>query len=1053
MQPQVGDFVRVRDRRWLVEATNDIGQGLQTVTLAGIEDDALGEQADVVWDAELDSEILSQDDWPSLLSKVPEDPGTFSAYLRTITWNTASAADQRLLQAPFRAGIRLDAYQLLPLRKALQLPRVNLLIADDVGLGKTVEAGLVLREMLLRRRVDFTLVASPAGMVRQWQDELEAKFGLAFTIVDRDFLSDLRREHGFGINPWETGSRFIISHDLLSDETYMVGLRDLLGDFRPKAMLILDEAHHVAPSHGARYAVDSQRTRAVRAMASRFEHRLFLTATPHNGHSNSFSALLEMLDPQRFTRGVPVKPRELDAVMVRRLKSDLRAFGETFPQRVIQEITIRDLPADAPELALARMLDMYGDALRSKAAQEGRQRLVQTRMVFSGLQKRLLSSIEAFARTLTAHRNSLLKPGKARHLDLTDFLRPPGSDDEDAIEADDAELTRMATDAALEGLADRSILLRQVDAMLALAEANRMRPDARVAWLVRWVRTNMLAGGTWNDRRLIIFTEWEATRLWLERRLHEALHDVDTDHRIQHLTGATSLDEREALKRAFNADPATEPMRILICTDAAREGINLQGRCFDLVHFDLPWNPARIEQRNGRIDRKLQPAPQVFCRYFRYAQRPGDIVLEALIRKTELISTQLGSAGQVLAVRIADDLDRTGIITADAVTQAQAIDDTTDTEAAAVAREEMDDETERRRTREARNIDELRRLLEDSRRRVGVETTELQRIARVSFTRLGTKLTAQPAPELERTELFTLDPQDPAFATGTWAEALDDLRVRRRKRNEPLRDYRATAPLRRLSFAPAILPNGADAPDVVQLHLEHRLIRRLLARFTSQGFQGRLSRCCVVAGPGAQPRVVVLGRLALYGPGAARLHEEILPVTAIWQEATHGRSNAPLRPLGIRGEDTTLAQLEAALSDPRRVNETTRARLALAAPDDAKSLVSELQQRADARRIEVEKDLTARGEAEARSLRQLLEDQRGRIAKQAAEPENAQPSLPGIIDNERAQYRADRRHWAVRLTALDAEIQTEPDRIRDAYRVRAARLEPVGLVYLWPATN
>jgi hypothetical protein len=85
MQPQVGDFVRVRDRRWLVEATNDVGQGLQTVTLAGIEDDALGEQAEVVWDAELDSEILSQDDWPSLLGKVPEDPGTFSAYLRTIT--------------------------------------------------------------------------------------------------------------------------------------------------------------------------------------------------------------------------------------------------------------------------------------------------------------------------------------------------------------------------------------------------------------------------------------------------------------------------------------------------------------------------------------------------------------------------------------------------------------------------------------------------------------------------------------------------------------------------------------------------------------------------------------------------------------------------------------------------------------------------------------------------------------------------------------------------------------------------------------------------------
>ena len=108
--------------------------------------------------------------------------------------------------------------------------------------------------------------------------------------------------------------------------------------------------------------------------------------------------------------------------------------------------------------------------------------------------------------------------------------------------------------------------------------------------------------------------------------------------------------------------------------------------------------------------------------------------------------------------------------------------------------------------------------------------------------------------------------------------------------------------LRRVSFQPAILENGADAPDVIQLHLEHRLIRRLLAKFTSQGFQGALSRCCVVASPGAQVRVLLLGRLALYGPGAARLHEEIIPVTAIWQEAAHGRDMAPLRPLGSRGE-------------------------------------------------------------------------------------------------------------------------------------------------------
>ena len=152
----------------------------------------------------------------------------------------------------------------------------------------------------------------------------------------------------------------------------------------------------------------------------------------------------------------------------------------------------------------------------------------------------------------------------------------------------------------------------------------------------------------------------------VEKRLAEGLDELQPDDRIASFTGSTPSDRREELKRQFNSDPAKDPLRILICTDAAREGINLQMRCYDLIHIDLPWNPARLEQRNGRIYRKLQPAPKVFCRYFRYAQRPGDIVLEALVRKTELIASQLGSAGQVLAARISDDLDSNGIIAAQA---------------------------------------------------------------------------------------------------------------------------------------------------------------------------------------------------------------------------------------------------------------------------------------------------------------------------------------------------------------------------------------------------
>src|SRR5215213_1386555 len=174
--PQRGDFVRVRTRRWLVEDERSAGDGLTALRLACVDDDAQGEVVEVLWDAELDGSILKDEGWASVAKFGTDDPSVFSAYLRALRWNTATAADRDLFQAPFRAGIHQDAYQLLPLRKALRLPRVNLLIADDVGLGKTIEAGLVMRELLLRRRIDFIVIAAPPAMTKQGQDELEAKW-------------------------------------------------------------------------------------------------------------------------------------------------------------------------------------------------------------------------------------------------------------------------------------------------------------------------------------------------------------------------------------------------------------------------------------------------------------------------------------------------------------------------------------------------------------------------------------------------------------------------------------------------------------------------------------------------------------------------------------------------------------------------------------------------------------------------------------------------------------------------------------------------------------
>ena len=215
----------------------------------------------------------------------------------------------------------------------------------------------------------------------------------------------------------------------------------------------------------------------------------------------------------------------------------------------------------------------------------------------------------------------------------------------------------------------------------------------------------------------------------------------------------------------------------------------------------------------------------------------------------------------------------------------------------------MDDETAARLGRQAKELDDLRNALERSRERVGVDSEELRGVVDTALERAGLTFAATQSGAVGNTTLFRLDPAHPTFQSAGWPEALDDLRVRRRGRSEKLKDWRATSPLRAVSFKPAITQEGADAEGVVQLHLEHRLVRRLLSRFLSQGFQSGLSRACVVLGPGAQPRVVLLGRMALYGPAAARLHEEIIPVTAAWTEA--GRGTKPLRAFGVIREEAT----------------------------------------------------------------------------------------------------------------------------------------------------
>ncbi len=231
--PATGDLVRVRSRQYLVEGVElPPSPGESTlVRLSCIEDDAQGEPLEVLWEREIDARRLCDTDWERIASRGFDEPRLFSAFLHTLRWNCVTATDPKLFQAPYRAGIEVKAYQLAPLKMALGMPRVNLFIADDVGLGKTIEAGLIIRELSMRQKVRRVVICVPPSVVRQWRDEMEDRFGLPFVIYDRDYVSQVRQERGYAVNPWTTHTRFILSHALVRDESYAAPLRDWLGEF------------------------------------------------------------------------------------------------------------------------------------------------------------------------------------------------------------------------------------------------------------------------------------------------------------------------------------------------------------------------------------------------------------------------------------------------------------------------------------------------------------------------------------------------------------------------------------------------------------------------------------------------------------------------------------------------------------------------------------------------------------------------------------------------------------------------------------------------------
>ncbi len=1073
MNVVAGQIVRVRSRQYLVEdvvAKPSLKEDT-LVCLSCLEDDALGEQLEVLWEREVDAKVIGKTSWESIANRGFDNPRLFSAYLHTLRWNCVTSTDPKLFQAPYRAGIEVKAYQLEPLRKALLMPRVGLFIADDVGLGKTIEAGLILREMLMRQKVRRVVISCPPSVVRQWQEEMESRFGLTFVIFDREFVASRRQERGYGINPWTTHTRFIISHALLRDETYAAPLRDWLGDFAGASMLILDEAHNAAPASGAKYAVDSQLTRIVRDVAPRFEHKLFLSATPHNGHSNSFAALLEILDPQRFCRGVPVRDRKLlDTVMVRRLKQDLREIGEEFPERRVIPIVIDNLPEDAPELKLSRLLQEYRNLREERLKEASKSTQNAAMLVITSLQKRLLSSIEAFARTLKVHRAAIEKQAANRCAiaieNLPLLLETPGADDERAElteeevqTEEDTQVTLATGQAASFGLSSRELEI--LESMTDVANQARYQTDPRVEKLVAWIKESLCPdlgkpNAAWLDKRVIIFTEYTDTKRYLQQKLQEAIALSDREReRIDVFHGGIGEERREAIKNAFNADPSRHPLRILIATDAAREGVNLQNNCADLFHFDVPWNPSRMEQRNGRIDRKLQRSPVVHCYYFVLAQRTEDKVLKVLVKKTETIQKELGTLSPVVQKNLSRLLS--GGIRHNQVGNITAFIEQADLPNLEIISEELE-ENRLRKEELTEQLSQLQEMLKTSRDWLGLSDEHFRNAISASLEILGatplTPVDSKEACQDSATARWTLPPLD-QHADPTWATTLDTLRPPRKKGQKPW-EWRREAAIRPVVFRD---PGSLDG-DVVHLHLEHRVVQRLLGRFLAQGFlHDELTRACVCLTDDPIPKVIALGRLSVYGQGASRLHDEVIAIAAEWSDPV-ARGRKKLQPLNEGEKDNVLALLEDSLASPRlqKVSETVKELLKQNAAQDIADLIPHLERRAKVLAQRAEKKLTERGKKEATEMKKILEQQQQRISqrkKEIEEPKAIQLSIPfaEFPAEEKRQLEADRRHWEKRLKALAEEINSEPARIEASYEVRAVRVEPVGLIYLWPVSG
>lgn len=671
--PTVGQMVIVRGRPAIVKDITPSKNSTNVEIFHAIDvqyiDGWLHPEKDLlIWEREYETEIVQGNMLPKIDNEdfSPDEPEKLKAFINSYKWSSVArinATDEDVnLTAPWQSSVQIEDYQLYPVLKSLAMPRVSLLLADDVGLGKTIEAGLIASELIARNRVKRVLVICPASLQLQWKEELKDKFHLDFEVIDRKKTFDIQRTMGINSNPWAIYPRIITSMDYLRQpdvqQAFKTATQSMSGNIEgklPWQMLIVDEAHNFAPSG---MGTNTQRYEMLRELSLNFEHKLFLTATPHNGYTHSFTGLLELLDPVRFEQKTELESKDhsqIETVMVRRLKRDLNTSrNKRFVKRYVESI---DINLNKEEKELFEALREYRSAGQKLLSKKEKREKHIGEFLFKLLTKRLLSGSYAFSCTWWQHVAGMdetelssfneLEYAKDRVDNAIDDDIEKEQREDEAVRKTGAWLTQYK-----EELKDEIKVVSNVLTNMGLGKEN-IRKDVS-AWskfqneskwdnLITWINNDLKDGKNFKtDERVIIFTEYKQTLAYLIERFRKSGIQEPV---IDMLYGGMTSEKRQEIKERFN-DPTT-PLKILLATDAASEGVNLQTGCRYIFHYDVPWNPMRMEQRNGRVDRHGQYR-DVYIHHFNSKDDEDMQFLSRIVQKVDQVREDLGSVGQVL---------------------------------------------------------------------------------------------------------------------------------------------------------------------------------------------------------------------------------------------------------------------------------------------------------------------------------------------------------------------------------------------------------------------